>query len=65
MYVSDEYSELGQKLKNGLVIDPPGFFKIPKLGAYDKCPSHVPLVAQKEMWLYLSGKLLEIIMHLE
>ena len=34
MYVSDEYSELGQELKNGLVIDPPSFKKIPKLGAY-------------------------------
>ena len=27
MYVSDEYSELGQELKNGLVIDPPRFWK--------------------------------------
>ena len=27
MHVSDEYSELGQELKNGLVIDPPGFVK--------------------------------------
>ena len=26
MYVSDEYSELGQELKNSLVIDPPRFF---------------------------------------
>ena len=34
MYVLDEYSELGQELNNGLVIDPPGFFLIPKLGAY-------------------------------
>ena len=27
MHVSDEYSELGQELKNGLVIDPPRFCK--------------------------------------
>ena len=27
MYVSDEYSELGQELINGLVIDPPRFCK--------------------------------------
>ena len=27
MYVSDEYSELRQELKNGLVIDPPRFCK--------------------------------------
>ena len=27
MYVLDEYSELGQELKNGLIIDPPGFLK--------------------------------------
>ena len=27
MYVSDEYSELRQELKNGLVIDPPRFGK--------------------------------------
>ena len=27
MYVSDEYSELRQELKNGLVIDPPMFCK--------------------------------------
>ena len=27
MYVSDEYSELGQEIKNGLVIDPPRFCK--------------------------------------
>ena len=26
MYVSDEYSELGQELKNGFVIDPSGCF---------------------------------------
>ena len=30
MYVSDEKSELGQELKNGLVTGPPGFFKTSK-----------------------------------